>query len=129
MPRFLNPPNVPRAASRYSQAVAVGPASKRLIVSGQVGLNVAGELAEGLEAQLAQAFDNFLALVESAQMTAADIVKITVYVTLPGSVETYRRVRDDKLGKHMPTATYLEVQGLASPAFLAEVEGEAIRES
>lgn len=129
MPRFLNPPHVPRPASRYSQAVAVGPAAKRLIVSGQIGMNAAGELADGLEAQLAQAFDNFLALVESAQMNAADIVKITVYVTLPGSVEIYRRVRDEKLGKHLPTATYLEVAGLAHSGFLAEVEGEAIRES
>ena len=131
MPRFLNPPTAPFPASRYSQAVAVGAQFKRLVISGQVGLSPGqnGVLAEGLEAQMEQAFDNLIAIVESAEMKATDIIKIVTYVTVPGQVAIYRKVRDAKLGKHAPASTYLEVAGLASPAFLVEVEGEAIREA
>ena len=129
MPRFLNPPNVPRPSSRYAQAVALGPAIKRLVISGQVGLNAEGVLAHGLEAQMARAFDNLLALVEAAQLTPADIIKTTVYVTVPGSVAAYRQIREAKLGKGFPAATYLEVAGLALPEYLVEIDGEAVREA
>ena len=127
MPRYLNPKTVPAPASRYSQAVAVGAPFKRLIVSGQLGIAASGDLAEGMEAQLAQAFDNVLALVAAADLEAADIVKTTVYVTVPGSVALYRKVREAKLGKHQPAATYHEIAGLARPEFLVEIEGEAVR--
>ena len=129
MPRYLNPKTVPPPASRYSQAVAVGAPFKRLIVSGQLGIDASGALAEGMEAQLAQAFDNVLALVAAADLEATDIVKTTVYVTVPGSVALYRKVREAKLGKHQPAATYLEIAGLARPEFLVEIEAEAVREA
>ena len=129
MPRFLNPKTVPPAASRYSQAVAIGAPFKRLVLSGQLGIAPDGKLAEGLEAQLSQAFDNVLALVAAADLELTDIVKVTVFVTVPGSVAVYRKVREAKFGKHAPAATYLQVAGLASPEFLAEIEAEAVREA
>ena len=129
MPRYLNPKTVPPPASRYSQAVAIGAPFKRLIVSGQLGIAANGALAEGMEAQLSQAFDNVLALVAAADLEATDIIKTTVYVTVPGSVALYRKVREAKLGKHQPAATYLEIAGLARPEFLVEIEAEAVREA
>lgn len=129
MPRYLNPPTAPKPASRYSQAVACGAAYKRVVVSGQIGVDAAGQLAEGLEAQMGQAFDNLLAIVAAAALGPADIVKITCFVTQPGSVATFRRVREAKLGAVAPACTYLEVAGLADPAYLVEVEGEALQEA
>jgi 2-iminobutanoate/2-iminopropanoate deaminase len=129
MPRFLNPPTMPEPMSLYSQAVVVGTAYKRVIISGQLGVLPDGTLAEGLEAQMEQAFDNFLAGVAAADLTAEDIVGVTAYCTVRGSVALYRLVRDRKFGKAVPAATYLEVAGLASPAHLFEIAGEALREA
>ena len=61
-------------------------------------------------------------------MEIADLVKMTTYVTVPGSVATFRRVRDRRFAGHAPASTYLEVAGLASPRFLVEIEGEAVKE-
>lgn len=129
MPRFLNPPTVPSPMSRYSQAVLVASAYKRVIISGQVGADSDGILAEGLEAQIGQAFDNFLKLVEAADLGVEDIVRINAYCTVKGSVGLFRAIREAKLGKSMPAATYVEVLGLASPLQLFEIEGEALREA
>jgi len=129
MPRYLNPKTVPAPASRYSQAVAVGAPFKRLIISGQLGIAPDGVLAAGIDAQMAQAWDNVLALVAAADLEPADLVKTTVYVTVPGSVAVYRKLREAKLGKHQPAATYLEIAGLARPEFLVEIEAEAVREA
>ena len=128
MPRYLNPPDAPRPASRYAQGVALGPAAKRLVISGQIGLNAEGVLAQGLEGQMAQAFDNLLAVVAAAGLTAADIIKTTTYVTVPDAVAIYRKIREEKLGKGFPAATYLQVARLALAEYLVEIEGEAVRE-
>ena len=129
MPRFLNPPTVPPPLSRYSQAVVLGTAYKRLIVSGQLGVLPDGTVPESLEGQMEQAFDNFLSILAAADLTVDDIVKVTVYTTVRGSVALYRMVRESKLGKAAPASTYLEVAGLAAPNYLVEIEGEAVREA
>ena len=128
MPRFLNPPTVIAPASRYSQAAEHGSWGPRLVISGQIGMSPDGSLAEGLEAQMEVAWDNLIAILHDAGMTVNDLVKVTVYVTVPGSVGPFRTVRDRKLAGHAPACTYLEVAGLARPDFLAEIEGEAVRE-
>jgi 2-iminobutanoate/2-iminopropanoate deaminase len=128
MPRFLNPPSVRAPASRYSHGVLIGPQAKRLLISGQVGIQRDGTLPLAFKEQLELAFDNLLAVVENAQLELTDIVKIVTYVTVPGSIAVYREVRESKLGKHAPAATYIEVAGLADPRFLVEIEGEAVRE-
>ena len=128
MPRFHNPPTVIAPASRYSQAAEHGTGGRRLVISGQLGLRPDGSLAEGLEAQMGVAWDNLFAILRHAGMEVTDLVKATVYVTVPGSVGPYRAVRDRKLSGHAPACTYLEIAGLARPEFLAEIEGEAVKE-
>jgi 2-iminobutanoate/2-iminopropanoate deaminase len=129
MPRFFNPSNVPKPASRYTQGIAHSAVYKRLIISGQIGITPEGQLADGVEAQMEQAFDNLIRILEAAQLDKSDLIKITVFVTVPGSVALYRSVRESKLGSYAPCATYLEITGLASPEFLVEIEGEAVRET
>ena len=58
-------------------------------------------------------------------MTVNDLVKVTVYVMVPGSVEQFRAVRDAKLAGRAPIS---RSPGLARPDFLVEVEGEAVKE-
>jgi 2-iminobutanoate/2-iminopropanoate deaminase len=129
MPRYFNPSNVPKPTSRYSQGIAHSTIYKRLVISGQIGVTAEGHLVKGLEAQMEQAFDNLLHILEAAQLDKSHLVKITVYVTVPGSVALYRRVRENKLGSMAPCATYLEIAGLATPEYLVEIEGEAVRET
>ena len=124
--RFLNPASIAAPASRYSQAVAVPANAERLIISGQIGANPDGSLADGLEAQMERAWLNIFAILEDAGMTKRNLVKITVFVTDPGVTAAYRRVRDRMLDGHAPAATYLVVAGLASPEMLVEIEGEAV---
>ncbi len=129
MPRFLNPAGVPPPISRYSQAVALRSAFKRVIVSPQFGIFPDETLAEGLEAQMERAFDNFLTIVAAADLAVEDIVRLAAYCTVRGSVGLFRTIREAKLGKAAPACAYLEVEGLSSPAYLVAIEGEAVRET
>jgi 2-iminobutanoate/2-iminopropanoate deaminase len=124
MPRFFNPPTVVAPASLYSQAAEHSLTGRRLVISGQIGMKLGGIL----EAQMETAWDNVIAILRHTDMTVNDLVKVTVYVTIPGSVGVYREVRDRKLAGHAPASTYLEVAGLARPDLLAEIEAEAVKE-
>ena len=128
MPTFHNPKTVAAPASRYSQGVSHALDGRRLVISGQIGVRPDGSVVEGLEAQMAQCWDNLIAVLADAGMQVEHLVKVTVFVTVPGAVAVYRKVRDEKLRGHPCAMTYLEISGLASPAFLVEIEGEAVLE-
>lgn len=128
MPRFFNPGTIIAPASRYSQGALHNHSARRLVISGQIGVRPDGSVAEGLEAQMEVAWDNLEAVLAEAGMTVHDLVKITGFCVPPGSVAAFRTVRDRRLAGHAPACTYLENIGLASPAFLFEIEGEAVRE-
>ena len=129
MPTFLTPSSIARPQSRYSHGVVHGFSGRRLVIAGQVGVKPDGSLAQGLEAQMEQAWENLLAVVADAGMEPKDLIKITAFATVHGSIMLHRAVRDRMLSDHVPASTYLEVEGLARPEFLFEVEGEAVRET
>lgn len=128
MRKTVSPPDMAPSGSNFAQGIVHGPLARRLIISGQVGVRPDGMLPEGLEAQIAQAFDNLLAVLHAAGFATTDLVRIGVFATVPDAVAPYRRIRDAKLAGHLVCATYLQVAGLASPAWLFEVEGEAVQE-
>jgi enamine deaminase RidA (YjgF/YER057c/UK114 family) len=128
MIRIWNPDTMPQPASRYSHCALAENTSRRLEISGQVGVRPDGGLPEGLAAQLDQALANVDAAIAAAGMTRADLMKITVYLTenTAQAVQTYRARRDAWVGDGTPPAsTLLIVAGLASPALLCEVDAIA----
>ncbi len=126
---FFNPPTIAAPPSRYSHGVLHAAGARRLVVSGQVGTRPDGSLAEGLEAQMEVAWDNLAAILAAAGMGLTDLVRITGFAVPAGSVGLFRTVRDRRLLGHAPACTYLEVAGLASPAFLFELEAEAVQDA
>lgn len=126
--RRWNPEGIAAPASRYAHAVLVEGAARWLHLAGQVGTYPDGRVADGLAAQLDACFANVDAGLAAAGMTRGDLVKVTVYLTeaTPEAVATYRARRDAWIGDGpLPAATLLIVAGLASPAFLAEVDAHA----
>ncbi len=123
-----NPPTIAKPASRYSHCALAEGVTRRLEISGQVGVRPDGTVAEGLAAQLDQALANIDAALASAGMGRDNLMKITVYLTqnTPEAVTTYRARRDAWVGEATPPAsTLLIVAGLASPALLCEVDAVA----
>jgi 2-iminobutanoate/2-iminopropanoate deaminase len=129
MLKTFNPSGMTQPASRYSQGVEVSPNARWLYISGQIGIAPDGSVAYGLEAQFNQAFKNIGVVLAAAGMAKTDLVKVTVFVTQPGTetLGVYRKARDQWMEGHAPAATYLVVSGLASPDFLVEIEAVAAK--
>jgi 2-iminobutanoate/2-iminopropanoate deaminase len=124
----FSPGTVPKPASAYDQAVMHSANARRLVISGQVGMTADGTLLEGLEAQLRQCWANLFAVMKAAGFEKRHLIKSVIYVTMPGQIAVSRRIRDEMMAGHTSASTYLEISGLANPAFLCEIEGEAVLE-
>jgi enamine deaminase RidA (YjgF/YER057c/UK114 family) len=120
-----NPGSVAPPFSRYSHAVETPAGARWLHVSGQVGVKPDGSLAEGVEAQIEQAFLNIFAALQSAGMSKHDLVKLTVFLTDQSNLPAFRSVRDKLVLPAEPASTLLIVAGLARPEWLVEIEAIA----
>lgn len=124
--KLFNPAGVAPPASRYSHGAVVPANARRLLIAGQVGVGLDGRLERGFEAQSRRAWANVFAVLAHEGMTKRDLVRVTVFVTEPGWTQAYREIRDEVLGGHAPTMSYLQVAGLAHRDMLIEIEGEAV---
>ncbi|MBN8533222.1 MAG: RidA family protein [Rhizobiales bacterium] len=128
MPRPIIPRSIAAPPSRYAHGVVHSARARRLVIAGQVGMRIDGTIPDDLVEQMEIAWDNLTAVLAEAGMNISDLIKINVFVTVPGSVGLYRTIRDRRLGRHLCAATYLEVAGLVAPNILFEIDGEAVCE-
>ena len=126
--KILNPEAVVKPASNYAQAVGHSAGAERMVIAGQLGLRPDGGLEQGLEAQMERAWANVFALLEAGGFAREHLVRATIYVTVPGQVALYRKVRDRMMAGHLCANTYVEISALAAPEFLVEIEAEAVKE-
>jgi 2-iminobutanoate/2-iminopropanoate deaminase len=122
---LANPPTVRAPGSRYSHAALVAGESRRLVISGQVGVEPDGNVPATGEGQIAQAYANLRAVLEAHGMGIADVVKTTAFLTDRALIPTYRAARDLVFAAHAPASTLLVVAGLADPRWVVEIEAEA----
>lgn len=124
----LNPNTLHKPAGVYTHTVKVPAGARWLVISGQVGVDAEGRLANGVRAQSEQVFRNLLAALHAQGMGREDLVKTTVYLTDSRFIAEYRAARSSVLGDECaPTSTLVVVAGLASPDMLVEVEAWAAR--
>ena len=125
--RILQPPHWPRP-SGYANGIAAQ--GETVFVGGQIGRDQHGRFADGLAAQVEQALRNILCVLAEAGGAAADIVRLTWFVTdmdayregLGPIGEAYRRV----MGRHFPVMSVVEVTRLVERAALVEIEATAV---
>jgi 2-iminobutanoate/2-iminopropanoate deaminase len=123
----LTTDTAPPAFSRYSQAVEIAAGSRLIVVSGQVGVDLDGNLAATSAGQHEQAWRNVLAILGAQGLGPADVAEVTAYLTDPADVPLYREVRDRMLAGAAPASTLLIVAGLADPRWRVEIAVVAAR--
>jgi 2-iminobutanoate/2-iminopropanoate deaminase len=107
----------------YSHAVEVQAGARLLMISGQVGVGRDGVTRAGFAAQCEQAMENVEALLAAARMAAADIVKITYFLTRAADLPALGDIRRRRWASAEPPAvTVLVVAALAAPDYLVEIE-------
>ena len=114
----------------YDQGSLVSEPARTLYCSGQAAMGADGtpQHAGDMAAQLALSIDNLETVLEQADMSLANLVRLNVYTTdVDLLLESYG-VLASRLGVAgvTPTTTMLEVSRLAVPHLLVEIEGTAV---
>jgi enamine deaminase RidA (YjgF/YER057c/UK114 family) len=102
-----------------------------LFVAGQVGWTREGRLvSDELVAQFAQALDNVLAVVSAAGGKPESLARLTVYVVDKTEYRLHGRelgeVWRQRLGRHYPAMTLVEVKSLLEDDARVEIEATAL---
>ena len=129
MPKtILENPNVSKPWGIMSQGVKV-PTGHLVFVSGQVARNAHGEtVGKGdIKAQTRQVLENIKSVLESADASLDDVVKVSVFVTnLEEHFSQIHEVRAEYFTQDYPASTLVEVKALVQKDLLIEIEAIAV---
>jgi 2-iminobutanoate/2-iminopropanoate deaminase len=95
-----------------------------LYASGQIGLDAAGDLVDGFEAQARRSIGNLVALLEGEGAGLANVVKTTVFVTDMGEYAAMNEIYVELFGDSRPARSAVAVADLPKGA-LFEIEAIA----
>ena len=107
---------------RYSDAIEAAPGLRWLHTSGTPGVLDDGTFPAGIEAQTRLAWKYILTMLTKAEMTTADLVKVTTSLTNAQDIPAYVKVRGEMLGDVRPAFMLQIVTQLIKPEVLVEVE-------
>ena len=113
--------------SIYSHAAEVGRPVKFLFISGQFGIAPDGQLAKEFAAQCERAMDNVESLLATANMSTANLVKLTYYATQAADFPALMQIRQRRWAlEPAPSVTAIAAVPLATPEYLVEIEAVAV---
>jgi enamine deaminase RidA (YjgF/YER057c/UK114 family) len=125
----INPPELGTPPG-YSQIVEVA-AGRIIFIAGQTAVNADGHVVGKYDfaAQAEQVFHNLSIALQASGCTAANLVKLTVFLTDMEHLGRYREARDRFFASVTPPAapavTLVEVSKLYGPDFKIEIEAIA----
>jgi enamine deaminase RidA (YjgF/YER057c/UK114 family) len=125
----INPPELGTPPG-YSQVVEVS-AGRIIFIAGQTALDADGNVVgkRDFAVQAGQAFRNLGFALQACGCTAANLVKLTVFLTDMDNLAAYRDARNGFFASVSPPAapavTLVEVSKLYGPDFLIEIEAIA----
>ena len=99
-----------------------------MFIAGQVALDGDGNvIGEGdMGAQLRQVFENMKSVLAFRGADFSNIVKINIFTTDIDALRQSFSIRSEYFGKHAPASTLLQIERLARPVFMVEIEAIAI---
>lgn len=119
-----NPEGMTQPTS-YSHLVTF---DRLMFIAGQVALDGDGNVVgEGdMTAQLRQVFENMKSVLASRNADFSNIVKINIFTTDVDTLRQNMGIRSEYFGDHAPASTLVQIERLARPVFLVEIEAIAI---
>jgi enamine deaminase RidA (YjgF/YER057c/UK114 family) len=118
---------VHKEVSKYSHGYIVEGASKTVVISGQVPVDVDGNIAPrgDFEKHVRQAFENLRNQLAVAGATFKDIVYLGVLLTDQSQWQPFDKIRGDYLEEPYPATTLIVVKSLAHQDWMCEIEAIA----
>ena len=123
--RKFNSISVAAPIGGYAQVCEVSGAQRMVFVSGQIPQPLTGEVPQDFDAQCRLAWRNVEAQLATVDMTLANLVKVTTYLSDRKYRVTNRAIRAEVLGNNEPALTVI-IAGIMDEKWLLEIEAVAM---
>lgn len=120
--RLMVPGQLP-PISHYCHVTRAG---NLIWVSGAIGVAADGSVPDDVAAQMDLALASIDACLTAAGASAADVVKVTVYLTDINDRAKVNPARQRYFGEHRPASTLVAVTALVLPNAKVEIEATAV---
>lgn len=128
--RAINPTGVFNSLRYgFSQALLVEGGGRRMMLSGQVGVDAEERTVEGgIGAQAAQALRNIQYLLREAGGELLHVTMLRIYIAEAAKHDQgpIARILRERFPRDPPPSSWIVVVGLSRPEWLIEIEAEAI---
>ena len=121
----INPVSLRIPTKAYSQGILVPCGTSNLLfVTGQLPQNIDGEITNigDVEAQTRLVFERLEAILQEADMSFDDAVKLQIYVQDIGDAKTVSAIRNELFAVSKPASTLVEVSGFVKEGCALEVD-------
>ena len=118
------PATVPAPVGNYAHGLEVPAGARLLFISGQIPVDMGGEVPSDFDAQCRLVWAHVGAVLRSAGLDYGNLVKVTTYLGDRAHATANGRIRREVLGDHRPSLTVI-VAGIFDPRWLLEIEAIA----
>ena len=123
--KLSNPDIVPAPAAGYSNLAIIPPNRRLLVLVGQFGNIMNGDILDGIEAQYHQALDNINSIVISEGGTFKDMARITIFLTEKPDNALIKQSNKHYFSDQPPAMSWIYVSELFRPDVKVEIEAIA----
>jgi enamine deaminase RidA (YjgF/YER057c/UK114 family) len=127
--RALTPQSIRPPFAAYAHGTFVPADAQWVFTSGQLGITLADEIPESVQAQAEICFSSINDILAEAGFQPADTVRINAFVTDRAHMAGYMAARDAWIAgfARAPASTFVIVSGFTRPEFKVEIEVTAAR--
>lgn len=122
---LCNPDIVPAPAAGYSNFAIIPPNRRLLVLAGQFGNIMNGDILDEIEAQYHQALDNINSIVISEGATFKDVARITIFLTEKPDNALIKQSNKHYFLEQPPAMSWIYVSELFRPDVKVEIEAIA----
>ena len=120
--KLCNPDIVPAPAAGYSNLAIIPPNRRLLVLAGQFGNIMNGDILDAIEAQYHQALDNINSIVISEGGTFKDVARITIFLTEKPDNALIKQSNKHYFSKQPSAMRWIYVSELFRPDVKVEIE-------
>jgi 2-iminobutanoate/2-iminopropanoate deaminase len=130
MKQYINPPNAADIMGAYSHGLTVDVGDSQMIfVTGQIAMDSNGDAVapDDIEKQTRFVFDSIQNILQEAQSSLDDIVKVVIYVTNMDDFPKISPIRNHYLAEAKPVSTLVEINKTVKEGCNIEIDIIAIK--
>lgn len=120
--RRINPENIPTPVGKYSHVTVIPKNSEIYTFSGQIGVDINGDIAEFFNEQVHLTFRNIQNVLKSQNLHPDDIIKVNIWAVDEIDWDFLYAEWDNLFGNIYPSMTVAYVKALGLPEIKIEIE-------